>query len=193
MLVQLFLVRVQVPQLRLSAPVGHADEVNDLESPGVALRPGRDSDLAACVTLWVEACAIRDGVRIPGVAERARPKFDRREAWIVAEGPEHRLAGFVLATVPGSGQDTDPPDAAVVGLLAIDSVEQAHGVGSLLLSAATSELAALGHEHAVLHVLTSNTAAVRLYASQGWVKIGGTFEHGLLNKPFQTYLRDLRA
>jgi ribosomal protein S18 acetylase RimI-like enzyme len=166
--------------------------MTDFPKSEIAIRPGSDPDLESCVSLWVEACAMRDGLRVPGVAERARPKFAHREAWIVAEGPGPRLAGFVLATAPGSGHDADPPGAPVVGLLAVDPVCHGLGVGSTLLASVTSTLAARGHEQAVLHVLTSNTAAVALYESQGWRKVGPTFEHTLLRKPFQSYLRDLR-
>ena len=172
------------------------------ERSAAVLREGTDSDLDACVSLWVDACARRDGVRVPGVAERARPKFSRREAWVVAEraeriepaGPvERRITGFVLATEPGSGQASDPSGAVVVGLLAVDPSEQGRGVGSLLLSAVTTSLTEQGHGQAVLHVLTSNLAAVHLYVSQGWRPVGDTFEHTLLKKPFQTYVIDLRA
>jgi ribosomal protein S18 acetylase RimI-like enzyme len=172
------------------------------ERSAAVLRAGTDSDLEACVSLWVDACARRDGARVAGVAERARPKFSRREAWVVAERSgqvepvdqvEHRITGFVLATEPGSGQASDPPGAVVVGLLAVDPSEQGRGVGSLLLSAVTTSLSARGHGQAVLHVLTSNLAAVHLYESQGWRPAGKTFEHTLLKKPFQTYVIDLRA
>lgn len=117
---------------------------------------------------------------VAGVAERARPKFDRAESWIVAVGRIVGIEGFVLATVPGSGVRTDPPGAPVVGLLAVAPSAQGRGVGANLLSAVAVDLAQRGHTQAVLHVLADNHPAVRLYASQGWQPLGKPFQHSLL-------------
>ena len=68
----------------------------------VVLREVARADTAACVSLWVEACATRDGRSVAGVAGRTRPKFDHVEAWILAEHPEFGVLGFVLATPPGA-------------------------------------------------------------------------------------------
>lgn len=128
---------------------------------------------------------------MPGVAERARPKFDSAESWIVVEHPVSGVIGFVLATTPGSGMPTDPPGAPVVGLLAVEPSGQGRGLGGKLLSAVASVLARRGHDQAVLHVLTENLAAVRLYETSGWQHWGAPFEHSLLKRPTQTYLLDL--
>jgi hypothetical protein len=50
-------------------------------------RIGTAADAAECVSLWVEACASPDGVAVAGVAERARPEFDRAQCWIMVEDP----------------------------------------------------------------------------------------------------------
>jgi hypothetical protein len=42
-----------------------------------SIRTPSPSDAEACVSLWVAACAARDGTAFPGVAERARAKFGR--------------------------------------------------------------------------------------------------------------------
>src|SRR5689334_13952536 len=126
------------------------------------IRDATQSDEAACLALWVKACEARDGRSIVGVAERARPKFNNAESWIVADDPELGLMGFLLATKAGSGLGTDPPEAPVVGLLAVDPSAQGRGLGGSLLSAITGELAQRGYELAVLHVLTENHRAVRL-------------------------------
>ena len=154
-------------------------------------RNGTQTDAASCVSLWVLACAARDGVAVAGVAERARPKFDRAECWIVAAEPATDILGFVLATKPRSGLPADPTDAPVVGLLAVAPEAQGRGLGGALLTAAAAELARRGHEHAVLHVLAGNSSAIRLYARNGWKPLGEPFPHALLKQPTQTYVLDL--
>jgi ribosomal protein S18 acetylase RimI-like enzyme len=166
--------------------------MRDSSDPTVLrLREARSDEVEACVELWVSACAARDGQAYPGVAERARLKFDEATAWIVAERGPDSIVGFALATRPGTGVATDPPFAVVLGLLAVDPRAQGSGLGRELLSAITDSVAALGHAQIVLHVLTENTSAVRLYEAAGWRTQGTTFEHSLLKRPFQTYVRDL--
>ncbi|HEV7183163.1 MAG TPA: GNAT family N-acetyltransferase [Leifsonia sp.] len=154
------------------------------------IRDGAWSDLDACLDIWVAACAARDGQAVEGVAERARPKFANGVVWLVADS-DAGLGGFVLATHPGSGRPDDPKGAAVVGLLAVAPYEQARGLGRHLLRSATTRLAALGYERAVLHALVDNTTAVRLYESEGWEAIGDPYEHSLLKRPARTYARAL--
>ncbi|GAA4154480.1 hypothetical protein GCM10022286_02150 [Gryllotalpicola daejeonensis] len=154
------------------------------------LRAGRNDEVRACVDLWTRACAARDGTAVAGVAERARAKFDRRVAWVVAGAPGE-LQGFALATAPGSGASIDPPEAAVLGLLAVDPRAQANGLGRRLLYEIDGVLSEAGYRQAVLHVLTENLAAVRLYESAGWRPVGPAFEHSLLRRPFQSYVLDL--
>jgi ribosomal protein S18 acetylase RimI-like enzyme len=153
----------------------------------VVFREGTGADIAACVSLWVEACATRDGRSVAGVADRARPKFDQAEAWILAEHPEFGVLGFVLATPPGSGLPLDPADAPLIGLLAVASAIQGLGLGGTLLDAMIKALARLGYPRAVLHVLADNHSAVRLYSSKGWRPEGAPFQHSLLKRPTQTY------
>lgn len=158
----------------------------------MTLRPGLSSDEDACVELWVAACAARDGQAFSGVAERARAKFPQVEAWVVAEAASG-LAGFVLATAPGSGLPGDPTGAPLVALLAVDPAAQRSGLGAKLLTAITAEIAARGHREAVLHVLLGNTAAIALYKASGWEPFGDVFEHSLLKRPMQTYVCKLRG
>jgi ribosomal protein S18 acetylase RimI-like enzyme len=163
------------------------------------MRPGVAADVAACVAVWVAACAARDGRAVDGVAERARPKFDAAVVWLVVDGSDgidgsdgsDGIDGFVLATRPGSGLPGDPVDAPVLGLLATNPGAQARGLGRSLLRAATRELAPRGHERVVLHVLLDNVGAVRLYESEGWVAAGTSFEHSLLKRPTQRFERVL--
>lgn len=166
-----------------------------MEEPGggkeVLFRNGTAEDAAACVSLWVAACAARDGAAVVGVAERARPKFDDSECWIVAEEAATGIVGFVLATKPGTGLAIDPPDAPVIGLLAVAPGAQGRGLGGVLLTAVTAELALHGHGQVVLHVLADHHAAVHLYERNGWRPRGESFQHSLLRRPSQTYVLDL--
>ncbi|WP_169795818.1 GNAT family N-acetyltransferase [Curtobacterium ammoniigenes] len=152
------------------------------------LRGGAPSDVDACVAIWVAACADRDGQAFDGVADRARPKFDRSIGWLLAVRAA-RIDGFVLATRPGSGMPTDPPDAAVVSLLAVAPGRQTRGLGRTLLRAVTQHLSASGYARAVLHALVDNRPAVSLYESEGWRPVGDEYEHALLKRPLRTYER----
>lgn len=163
-----------------------------MPSDAPVLRPGTSADVDACVALWVAACAARDGDFVTGVDERARSKFDHELAWVLAERRGATVAGFALATAPGSGLPTDPPGAAVLGLLAVDRQEQRSGVGGKLLTAVTDALVSRGKNQLVLHALTDNLPALRLYERSGWVRYGDPFEHSLLKRPMQTYLLNLR-
>ncbi|WP_411722327.1 N-acetyltransferase family protein [Mycetocola sp.] len=131
-------------------------------------RDGTANDVEVCLALWVTVCAVRDGEAISGVAERARPKFEDPECWILVEQPATGSLGFVLAIKPGNGLPTDPPDAPVVALLAVAPAAQGSGLGGMLLSAVAVELARRNHRRSVLHVLAENHTAVRLYERKGW-------------------------
>lgn len=82
---------------------------------------------------------------------------------------------------------TDPPGAAVVGLLAVHLSRQAHGVGRTLLQAIARQLAEAGYEQAVLHALLDNRPALGLYRSEGWRAVGEEYEHSLLKRPLRTF------
>jgi ribosomal protein S18 acetylase RimI-like enzyme len=157
-----------------------------LPADASSIRPASRADVEACVSLWVAACAARDGEAFTGVAERARPKFDRSVGWFVAEH-DGTLDGFVLATGPGSGLPSDPPDAAVLGLLAVAPAAQGRGLARALIRHVTEHLAELGHARVVLHALLDNAAALRLYEREGWEAVGQPFEHSLLGRPVRTY------
>jgi len=156
----------------------------------VPMRTGGPDDVERCIEIWTAACAARDGQAFPGVADRARPKFDSSIAFFVTGGRE-RVDGFVLATRPGSGMAADPEDAAVVGLLAVDPSLHGEGRGRALLRAVTDRLSELGHEQAVLHALLDNTGAIQLYESEGWLAQGSAYEHSLLKRPLRTFARSL--
>lgn len=166
--------------------------MDELVTSSPRLRAGHPDDAEACLAVWVEACASRDGRAHDGVADRARPKFDGAVAWLVATD-DREIDGFVLATGPGSGLPSDPPESAVLGLLAVSPGRQTHGLGRGLLRAATDRLSELGYEQAVLHALIDNVLAVRLYESEGWTAIGAEYEHSLLKRPMRTYARSLSA
>lgn len=165
--------------------------VEPSEDGELVFRDGTANDVEVCLTLWVAACAARDGEAISGVAERARPKFKDPACWILVEQTATGILGFVLATKPGKGLPTDPPDAPVVALLAVAPDAQGSGLGSILLSAVAVELARRDHRRSVLHVLADNHTAVRLYERKGWRALGKPFQHSLLGRATQTYVLNL--
>jgi hypothetical protein len=163
-------------------PTGTAWETRDMKEPGgeneAVFRNGTAKDTSACVSLWVAACATRDGAAVGGVAERARPKFDSSECWIVAEAATE-IVGFVLATKPGTGQANDPPVAPVVGLLAVSRQSGTRAWRRSPGCCNCVELALHGHEQSVLHVLADNHTAVHLYEREGWQRLAGAFRSAL--------------
>lgn len=149
---------------------------------------GSADDHAACIRLWLDALAARDGhPAVDGTAERCAGKFANDTVSFRVARDGGALAGFVLATVPGTGAPTDPPDAAYLALLAVGPSHQGAGLGARLLDAATRDARDAGHTALVLHVLTSNAAAVRLYTSRGWVARGAAHAHPLSGETSQTY------
>ena len=117
--------------------------------------------------------------------------FGNSECWIVAEEAPAALVGFVLATKPGSGLASDPPDSPAIGMLAVPPGSQGRGLGGGLLTGATAALARNGHERSVLHVLADHYATVHLYEKSGWRPLGEPFQHSLLGRASQTYVLDL--
>lgn len=154
------------------------------------MQHGTDADADACVALWVEAVAAREGTEPPaGTAERARSKFARpRVSWRVLRDAE-RLLGFALVTAPGTGNVDDPPEAGYLGLLAVHPAAAGRGSGRALLEAVMADAAALGLPALVLHVLIANTRAVRMYEAAGWIPDGPTQPHPLSGEPFQRFIR----
>jgi ribosomal protein S18 acetylase RimI-like enzyme len=150
------------------------------------IRPALSDDLEACLDLWVRTTAARDGKRVDGVAERARPAFDASTAWFVADSGGE-IAGFVLCTEPEAANESGRPAAPLVRLLGVGPEHQGSGLGRRLLGRALEELGEQGFPQAELHVLVDNIGAVRLYESTGWTPHGETFPHSLLGRPTQTY------
>ena len=137
----------------------------------LTFRPARPEEAAACISLWVQACADRDGREIEGIADAARAKFDHGVIWLVAESSTG-LAGFVLGTGPATRLPSDPEGAAVVEMLAVAPDSQGLGAAKALLEPAVAGLAEQGYREAVLHVFANNAGAVHLYESTGWQRIG---------------------
>jgi ribosomal protein S18 acetylase RimI-like enzyme len=157
----------------------------------LTFRPAEPEVLGTCISIWVQACADRDGRKIEGIAEAARARFDHGITWLVAESSTG-LAGFVLCTGPGTDVDSDPKDAPVVAMLAVAPDHQGRGVAKDLLQHALADLARQGYEQAVLHVFADNAAAVRLYESTGWQRIGDEIMlDPLRERPSWTYVHPL--
>jgi [ribosomal protein S18]-alanine N-acetyltransferase len=76
-------------------------------------------------------------------------------------------SGFVLwQQTDGAGSETD------LLTLAVDPARQRQGVGRALLLALLTQIAADGGGPVFLEVSHSNTAALRLYATAGFVRVG---------------------
>lgn len=149
---------------------------------------GSADDREACIRLWLDALHARDGHAAPdGTTERCAAKFAKDTVSFRVARDGDALAGFVLATAPGTGAPADPPDAVYLALLAVAPAHQGAGLGAQLLDAATRDARDAGHTALVLHVLASNAAAVRLYTSRGWVARGAAHAHPLSGEASQTY------
>ncbi|MCU1528624.1 MAG: hypothetical protein JWP75_2387 [Frondihabitans sp.] len=166
---------------------------SDVSSLEIAEGGARDVD--ACVALWLEALAARDGHEAAaGTAERCRGKFVLpRVAFPVLRDGAGELRGFSLVTGAGTGQPEDPGDAAYLSLLAVEPGVQGRGWGSRLLACAVDSARARGFPGIVLHVLTDHVVALHLYESRGWTRIGETFEHPLRGRPTATLELNLVA
>lgn len=158
--------------------------------------PGAAADVESCVALWVAAVAAREGGTAPeGTAERCRAKFAHHPVSFAVARPDEGderlggfgLDGFGLVTAPGNGRSTDPPDAAYLGLLGVAPDAQGRGIGGRLLDHLVSDARDDGQAALVLHVLASNTPAVRLYESRGWRALGEPFAHPLTGAATLTY------
>ena len=157
------------------------------------LRPGGAEDEGACVDLWCDSAAARDGAPVgPGVRARALAKLgSERVAFLVAD-EDGAPVGFVLVGAPGTGFATDPPAAAYLSMLAVHPDRWGRGLGRALLLEAEHSAARVADE-AVLHVLEGNTAARGLYSTSGWTPSGAPFAHPLSGAPVLTLVRRLHS
>ena len=88
---------------------------------GLAITAATQDRFDECVRLWVEAVAARDGRRLDGMAERAASRFGEPVVcWLVAVDSASRLRGFVLVTAAGDNEHPEPPDPAMLSLIAVD-------------------------------------------------------------------------
>ncbi|WP_369831281.1 MULTISPECIES: GNAT family N-acetyltransferase [Cryobacterium] len=100
-----------------------------LERDVAMTRVGAAGTRGAIVQGEIRGVIAAGACQVP-TAERAQPKFDDSECWIVAEDTATGIVGFGLATKPGSGLVRDPPAAPVIGLLAVAPDAQGRGLGA---------------------------------------------------------------
>jgi ribosomal protein S18 acetylase RimI-like enzyme len=179
------------------------------------VRAATADEVTACIELWVDAVAARDGVGPdPAVRDRALAKFAvPRVACVVAvdesaaangarpdgarpdgagpDGAGSVVAGFALVTAPGTGRPDDPADAAYISLVAVHPRAQARGIGRTLLAGAVRAARDAGHPRVALHVLADNDRAVRLYETGGFLPTGDEFPHALTGTATRTYVATL--
>jgi ribosomal protein S18 acetylase RimI-like enzyme len=151
-----------------------------------------EEDLDACVDLWWRAVHDREGSTPPAdTRDRCRGKLvGPRVSWrVVRDG--QRVAAFGHLAPPGTGNADDPPDAAYLGLVAVDPSDQGRGLGTAVIATLLEDARAAGLEQAVLHVRVGNTRAVGLYERSGWVARGEPFPHQSNGRLTQTFVLDL--
>lgn len=111
---------------------------------------------------------------------------------LACEEADHQevLLGFCAADSQASA---DGQGAGYVATLDVDPVARRRGVGRLLMGEVERQLSLLGATAMMLHVYAGNTAAVQLYESLGYVRVGQ--EPGLYGVGFDAYLyqKGLRA
>jgi ribosomal protein S18 acetylase RimI-like enzyme len=146
------------------------DEVDALADLWVALardqrRHGshlRPADSRTAVRESIAAAVVADRVRVARDPERTSP--DRRAA---EPAPGSDVVGFVTFDVE-RGRYSQDAARGVVEDLYVRPGARGEGVGSALLAAAESALAAAGADVVVLEVLADNAAARRFYDRQGY-------------------------
>ena len=78
--------------------------------------------------------------------------------------PSQGLSGFAMGRVV--------LDEAELLTLAVEPDFRRQGIGRACLSAFEAQARKMGADHAFLEVAATNTAALALYASQGWITAG---------------------
>lgn len=141
---------------------------------GVEIRPfvvGSDEDA------WLEVNA-RAFVDLPDQARWTRDDLERRlhEPWFSADGfllawRGDRLVGFHWTKVHGGGHGSHQHDLiGEVYVVCVDPDEAGTGLGRAITLVGLQHLRSLDLPQAMLYVDATNTRAVRLYESLGFVK-----------------------
>ena len=124
-----------------------------------AIRPFRDADEPAVVTLWI-ACGLTRPWNDPA-RDIARKKTVQPELFLVGT-----VAGVVVATAM-VGYDGH---RGWMNYLAVDPAHRLRGHGRALVAEAERALAALGCPKLNLQLRTSNAAASAFYRSIGYLQ-----------------------
>jgi ribosomal protein S18 acetylase RimI-like enzyme len=148
--------------------------------PTVVIRSRTDADLPALGRV-LAAVHERDGYPVEGVADPVAWLTSDRllGAWVAEINGEP--IGHVALTRPGGDDDavrlwiertgTDVDSIAVLGRLFLGSEVRGQRLGQHLTSTATQAARAHGRR-AVLDVMAKDAAAIRIYESLGWQRIG---------------------
>jgi GNAT superfamily N-acetyltransferase len=118
---------------------------------------------AAYAHLLPEAFLAR--IDVAAREQRLRGRLADAAQFTVVACVGRRQLGFVTA---GPVRDEPPAQGGEVYALYVDPARTGHGVGSTLLEAAATRLAARGFSRASLWVFTRNAHARRFYEERGW-------------------------
>lgn len=128
------------------------------ESGEPPIRPARAADLPAILRIE------RSSFTVPWTDRAFRAVMARPEAALLVAGAEGRVAGY--AALWREGRDAE------LGDLAVARERRRSGLGRRLVEAAAREAADHGAERIFLQVRESNEAALALYRSAGFRRIG---------------------
>jgi GNAT superfamily N-acetyltransferase len=132
------------------------------------IRPGTADDAAGVARVQVETWQAAYAHALPSEQLQAlsvEEAVGRHRAWpptLVAEF-DGEIVGFVSV-----GESRDPGTDGELFAIYVHPDHWSTGVGRELIAAGEEELRALGHEEAILWVLTDNPRARRFYGLAGW-------------------------
>jgi ribosomal protein S18 acetylase RimI-like enzyme len=149
---------------------------------GIRVRPARRADQAALTEVDALAWSADSGfpsTMVPGARDGAFFTTDSPpEAHLVAE-----LDGTVVGYIRLKPPSRLPENAHVMQVqgLAVHPDARRHGAAASLLDAAGEHLRGRGVRKLTLRVLSTNTAAIRLYERHGFAREGTLIEEFLIN------------
>lgn len=146
---------------------------------GVEIRPRKEADLEACITL-LDAVHAADGypMYMPEDPASFLVTSDELGAWVAEDGD--RLLGHValrtrssaaMMEMAASAAGVGPEQLGVVARLLVAPGARRQGAGRALLQAAARRAVELGRRP-VLDVVRTHAAAIALYHRAGWTRVG---------------------
>jgi len=170
----------------MKAPAAYEWMVSDLD---LTSRNDTADDLTAAVDVWNEAQSERLGVAYvsTGMLELVTKRLVVEDAAFLIIEESGGTVGFALASPAREDDGTGAiiPGLAHISAVAIKSNHWGRGVGRRLMNAVVQELRCRGYRGAQLWTQTSNSRALRLYLSLGFVFMGD--EKEMLGETIRRY------